>query len=110
MYRLPDLQSPYWFGSPGSYFSFGQETGKPRELDEVDDLFVASPAALALPPTYVRSLTIQAGLRSGVLGIGNASAVSRDLLTLKRRAAVSGFALETSLSRRCSPGPFISRA
>ena len=58
---------------------------------------MASPAALALPPAYVRSLTIQSGLRSGMLGIGNASAVRRDMLALKRRAALAGFEIETGL-------------
>ncbi len=97
VYHLPDLQSAYWFGKPENYFAFGQNTEKPLELDEVDDLFVASPAALGLPPAYVRSLTIQTGLRPGALGIGNASAVGRDVLRLKQRAAVAGFQVETGL-------------
>ncbi len=99
VYHLPNLHSAYWFGDPTSYFAFGQNTEKRfvLELEEVDDLFVATPAALALPPAYVRSLTIQTGLRSGTVGIGNASAVMRELLTLKRRAAVDGFQLETGL-------------
>jgi hypothetical protein len=97
VYRLPNLQSAYWFGEPQNYFSFGQNTEKPLELDEVDDLFVASPAALSLPAAYVRSSTIQTGLRSGVLGIGNAAAVRGEMLALKRRAAVDGFEAESGL-------------
>ncbi len=97
VFRLPDLQSPYWLRDGGAFFSFGQNSEKPLELDEVDDLFVASPAALALPPAYVRSLTTQSPLRPGTLGIGNASAVRRDVLDVKRRAALTGFAVETGL-------------
>jgi putative ABC transport system permease protein len=97
VFHLPNLQSAYWFGDPARYFAFGQNTEKPLELDQVDDLFVASPAALALPPAYVRSLTIQSALRPGALGIGNASAVRRDMLTLKQRAAIAGYEIETGL-------------
>jgi putative ABC transport system permease protein len=97
VYHLPNFQSAYWFGEPETNFLFGQNSEKPLELDEVDDLFVASPAALGLPLAYPRSLTIPTALRSGKLGIGNASAVRRDVLALKRRAARAGFALETDL-------------
>ena len=96
VFHLPNLQSAYWFGDPGPYFAFGQSTPRPR-IDEVDDLFVASPAAFALPSAYARSLTIQSGLRAGVLGIGNASAVMRDMLALEQRAADAGFEVETGL-------------
>ncbi|HEX4437243.1 MAG TPA: FtsX-like permease family protein [Solirubrobacteraceae bacterium] len=98
VYRLPNLQSAYWFGEPGRDFPFGKNSLKPLELDEVDDVFVASPAAFALPPSYSRSFAIQTALRSGALGIGNASAVMGDMLTLKRRAALAGFELESGLS------------
>jgi putative ABC transport system permease protein len=97
VFHLPNLQSAYWFGDPGTHFAFGQNTEKPLELDEVDDLFVASPAALALPSGYSRSLTVQSALRPGTLGIGNASAARLDMLTLKRRAAIAGFEIETGL-------------
>ena len=96
VFHLPNLQSAYWFGDPGPYFAFGQTTPRPRYV-EVDDLFAASPAAFALPSAYVRSLTIQSGLRSGVLGIGNASAVLQDMLALERRASDAGFETETGL-------------
>jgi putative ABC transport system permease protein len=97
VFHLPNLHSPYWFGDPGSYFAFGQNTGKPYFLDEVDDLFVASPAAFALPSPYVRSRTMEGQLRSGVLGIGNASSVRQGLLALERRTAGAGFLIETGL-------------
>ncbi len=97
VFDLPNLQSAYWFGAPGPYFAFGQNTGKPFFLNEVDDLFVASPAALALPSAYVRSLAIESGLRSGVLGIRNASAVRLAMLAVQRRAAAAGFEIETGL-------------
>ena len=89
VFYLPNLQSAYWFGDPKPYFAFGQNTpALPRapSYHEVDDLFVGSPAAFALPSGYVRSFTIQSGLRSGVLGIGNASAVMRDMRALERHA------------------------
>jgi putative ABC transport system permease protein len=95
VYDLPNLQSAYWFGEPALFFSFGQNSEKPLELDELDDLFVASPAALALPPAYGRTVAIQSGLRPGALGIGNASAVVRHLQSLQRRAAAAGFELQT---------------
>jgi putative ABC transport system permease protein len=97
VFRLPNPRSAYWFGDAGTYFAFGQNTLKPLELDEVDDLFVASPASLALPSDYTSSLTTQTGLRSGRLGIGNASAATQGLLAMKRRAAVAGFEVETGL-------------
>jgi putative ABC transport system permease protein len=97
VFHLPSPQSAYWFGDAGTYFQFGQNTLKPLELDEVDDLFVASPAADALPPRYTTSLTTQTALRSGALGIGNASAVKQGLVALKRRAALKGFSVETGL-------------
>jgi putative ABC transport system permease protein len=100
VFDLPNLQSAYWFGDPGPYFPFGQTTPSlPRapSYPEVDDLFVASPAAFALPTAYARSLTIQSGLRSGLLGIGNASAVRNEMLALERRAADAGFEIETGL-------------
>jgi putative ABC transport system permease protein len=100
VFDLPNLQSAYWFGDPKPYFAFGQMTpAEPRapSYREVDDLFVGSPAAFALPSGYVRSLTIQTGLRSGVLGIGNASAVVRDMRALERRAADAGLEVETGL-------------
>jgi putative ABC transport system permease protein len=97
VFRLPDRQSAYWFGDPGPYFAFGQNTGAPHYVDELDDLFVASPAAFALPSAYVRELAIQSALRSGVLGIGNASAAMHDMLALERRAADAGFQIETGL-------------
>ena len=100
VFDLPNLQSAYWFGSPGAYFPFGQVTpSAPRapSYPEVDDLFVASPAAFALPTAYVRSFTIQSGLRSGVLGVGNASAVRNEMLALEGRAAGAGFEVETGL-------------
>jgi putative ABC transport system permease protein len=100
VFDLPNLQSAYWLGDPGSYFPFGQTTPSlPRapSYPEVDDLFVASPAAFALPTAYVRSLTVQSGLRSGLLGIGNASAVRNEMLALERRAANAGFEIETGL-------------
>ena len=97
VYRLPDLQGAYWFGEPQNYFLFGQNSGKPLELDELDDLFVASPAAFALPAAYPRSPTVQSGLRPGKLGIGNAASVMRAMLALKRSAALAGFQVETAL-------------
>jgi putative ABC transport system permease protein len=100
VFDLPNLQSAYWFGDPGPYFPFGQTTPSlPRapSYPEVDDLFVASPAAFALPTAYVRSFTMQSGLRSGLLGIGNASTVRNAMLALERRAADAGFELETGL-------------
>jgi len=96
VFQLPNTQSAYWFGEAGPYFAFGQST-PPPQIDEVDDLFVASPAAFALPRAYVRSLTIQSGLRPGVLGIGNASAVMQDMLALEQHAADAGFQVETGL-------------
>jgi hypothetical protein len=97
VFHLPNLQSAYWFGEPAAYFSFGLNTGKPLELDEIDDLFVESPGSLALPPGYAPSLSTQTALRSGKLGIGNASAIKRELLALKRRASIGGFEIETGL-------------
>ena len=97
VYRLPNLHGAYWFGEPQTYFPFGQNSEKPLELDEIDDLFVTSPAAFALPPAYPRTLTVQTGLRPGALGIGNASAVKRDMLDLKRRATLAGVEAETHL-------------
>ncbi len=97
VFDLPNLHNAYWFGDPGPYFAFGKSTGKPFFLDEVDDMFVASPAAFALTSAYVRSLTIESGLRPGVLGIGDASAVLHHILALKRRAADAGFLVETGL-------------
>ena len=100
VFYLPNLQSAYWFGDPNPYFAFGQNTPalpKAPSYREVDDLFVGSPAAFALPSGYVRSFTIQSGLRSGVLGIGNASAVMRDMRALERHAANAGFEVETGL-------------
>jgi putative ABC transport system permease protein len=94
VYNLPNLQSAYWFGEPALFFSFGQNSEKPLELDELDDLFVANPAALALPPAYGRTVAIQSGLRSGALGIGNASAVVRHLQSVQRHAAAAGFELQ----------------
>jgi hypothetical protein len=100
VFDLPNLQSAYWFGDPGPYFPFGQTTpAEPRapSYPEVDDLFVASPAAFTLATAYVRSITIQSGLRSGFLGIGNASAVRDEMLALERRAGDAGFEVETGL-------------
>ena len=96
VYDLPNLHSAYWFGDPEPFFAFGQST-PPPQVDEIDDLFVASPSALALPSGYVRSLTIQSGLRPGVVGIGNASAVMQHMLALEQRAATTGFEVETGL-------------
>jgi putative ABC transport system permease protein len=106
VYRLPNLQSPYWFGEPESYFLFGQNSEERfvLELEELDDLFVTNPAALALPAAYPRSSTVQTALRSGALGIGNASAVRRDMATVKHHAAFDGFELETGLPELLS-GP-----
>src|SRR5581483_11347633 len=53
--------------------------------------------AFALPPDYVHELTIESGLHSGVLDIGNASAVKNELLALEPRAANAGFQIETGL-------------
>ena len=75
VFALPDLRSAYWFGDGTSHFPFGENTGVPLFLPRTDDLFVASPAAFALPSAYVRSLSIQSTLRPGVVSIGNASAV-----------------------------------
>ncbi len=100
VFDLPNLHSAYWFGDPKPYFAFGQTTpAEPRapSYREVDDLFVGSPAAFALPSGYVRSLSIQSGLRSGVLGIGNASAVMQDMRALERHAADAGLKVETGL-------------
>jgi putative ABC transport system permease protein len=100
VFDLPNLQSAYWFGDPGPYFPFGQTTSSlPRapSYPEVDDLFVASPAAFALPTAYVRSLTIESGLRSGLLNIGNASAVRNEMLALEQRATTAGFEVGTGL-------------
>jgi putative ABC transport system permease protein len=97
VFRLPNLQSAYWLGDGAAYFAFGQNTGAPLFLPQADDLFVASPAAFALPSAYVRSLSLESGLRSEVLGIGNASAVMQDIIALKRRAARAGFEIETGL-------------
>ncbi|MGH2852182.1 MAG: FtsX-like permease family protein [Solirubrobacteraceae bacterium] len=97
VYRIPNLQSAYWFGDAAPYFAFGQNTGSPLYLDEVDDLFVRSPDDLALPSAYVRSLALQSALRPGALGIGNASAGMRDMLATKRTAAEAGFQIETGL-------------
>ena len=100
VFNLPNLRSAYWFGDPAPYFAFGQNTPAPplaTSYREVDDLFVASPAAFALPSAYVRSLTIQSGMRSGVLGIGNASTVMLNMLALERRAADAGFEVEAGL-------------
>lgn len=97
VFHLPNLQSAYWFGDGAAHFPFGQNTGVPLFLPRTDDLFVASPAAFALPSPYVRTLSIQSPLRPGVLGIGNASAVRRDMLALKQRATVTGFEVQTGL-------------
>ncbi len=97
VYRLPNLQRAYWFGDPGPYFGFGKSTGRPFFLDEVDDLFMASPAAFALPSAYVRSLTIESRLRSGVVGIGNASTVRHEILALEPHASDAGFLIATGL-------------
>lgn len=97
VFDLPNLQSAYWFGDGTAHFPFGQNTGVPLFLPRTDDLFVASPAAFALPSAYRRTLTIQSALRPGVLGIGNASAVRQEMLSLKQRAQVAGFEIETSL-------------
>jgi ABC-type antimicrobial peptide transport system permease subunit len=100
VFRIPNLQSAYWFGDPGPYFPFGQTTpAQPLSPSyrELDDLFVASPAAFALPTGYVRSPTIQSTLRSGVLGIGNASGVRNEMIALAHRAADAGFQIETGL-------------
>ena len=56
-----------------------------------------APPPIVLPPSYVRSLTIQSELRPGMLGIGNASAVMRGMLALERRAQLAGFGIETGL-------------
>lgn len=97
VFRIPNLQSAYWFGDAGPYFPFGQNTGAPLYLTQVDDLFVASASAFALPRAYVRLPATQTRLRAGVLGVGNASTVTQDLLGLERQALVAGFMIETSL-------------
>jgi putative ABC transport system permease protein len=97
VFDLPNPRSAYWFGDGAGHFSFGQNTGRPFLLPRADDLFVASPAAFALPSAYVRSLTIQSGLRPGMLGIGNASAVTQAMLALEQRAGSAGFEIETGL-------------
>ncbi|MGI8713393.1 MAG: ABC transporter permease [Solirubrobacteraceae bacterium] len=97
VFRIPNLLSAYWFGDPSPYFPFGQNTGQPRYLDEVDDLFVASAAAFAVPSGYRPSLDSESGLRPGVLGIANASAVKQDMLALERHASDTGFTIETGL-------------
>ena len=97
VFALPNLQSPYWFGDGASHFNFGENTGRPLFLPQADDLFVASPAAFALPAAYARTLSIQSGLRPGVLGIGNASAVRQEMLAVKQRAAANGFEVQTGL-------------
>ena len=58
---------------------------------------MASPAAFALPSAYRRTLSIQSGLRPGVLGIGNASVVRQDMLALQQRAAATGFEVQSGL-------------
>jgi putative ABC transport system permease protein len=108
VFALPNLQSAYWLGAGASHFSFGQNTGRPLFLPQADDLFVASPAAFALPSAYRRSLTIQSGLRPGVLGIGNASAVRRAVLALQQRAAAVGFEVATGIPALLS-GPLHQR-
>src|SRR5947209_6479055 len=55
VFELPNLRSAYWFGAGASHFSFGENTGRPLFLPQADDLFVASPAAFALPSAYRRS-------------------------------------------------------
>lgn len=97
VFDLPNLQDPYWFGDGASHFPFGQNTGVPLFLPRTDDLFVASPSAFALPSAYRRSLTIQTGLRRGVLGIGNASTVRQEMLALQQRATVAGYEVATGL-------------
>lgn len=97
VFDLPNLQNSYWFGDGASHFPFGQNTGVPLFLPRTDDLFVAGPAAFALPSSYRRSLTIQSGLRPGVLGIGNVSAVRQETLAAKERATVAGFEVQTGL-------------
>lgn len=97
VFAVPNPQSDYWLGDGPPHFPFGQDTGRPLFLPRTDDLFVSSPAAFALPAAYVRSTIIQRGLRSGVLGVANASAVRQALLTLEQRAADAGFEIETGL-------------
>jgi putative ABC transport system permease protein len=97
VFDLPNLQSAYWFGDGASHFPFGENTGVPLFLPRTDDLFVASPAAFALPSAYRRTLTIQSGLRPGVLGIGNASVVRQEMLALQQRAAATGFEVQSGL-------------
>jgi putative ABC transport system permease protein len=101
VFRVPNLNSAYWFGEAGPYFSFGKGTGKPRFLLQVDDLFVSTAASFAVapvvPPTYVALPVTQTRLRPGVLGIGNASAVSQAMLALQRHALEAGFTVETGL-------------
>ena len=69
----------------------------------------------APPPSRSRlltcaQLTIQRALRPGALGIGNASAVRRDMLALKQRAAHRRVPRSKPVFRRCSPVLSISRA
>ncbi|MGH2893843.1 MAG: FtsX-like permease family protein [Solirubrobacteraceae bacterium] len=108
LFDLPNFHSAYWFGDGATHFGFGQNTGRPLYLPRTDDLFVASPAAFALPSAYVRSFSIQSGLRHGVLGIGNASAVRQEMLAVQQRAAVAGFEVETGLPALLS-GPLHQR-
>ncbi len=97
VFDLPNLQSPYWFGDGAIHFSFGQNSDRPLFLPRTDDLFVARPAAFALPSAYARTLSIQSGVRPGVLGIRNASAIRHEMLTLQQRAAAAGFEVQTGL-------------
>ena len=100
VFYLPNLQSAYWFGDPNPYFPSGRIPSRYRGRPVIARSTICSwrsPAAFALPSGYVRSFTIQSGLRSGVLGIGNASAVMRDMRALERHAANAGFEVETGL-------------
>src|SRR5262249_54412292 len=91
-----------------AHFQFGQNSNRPLFLPRTDDLFLASPSAFVLPSAYVRSLTIQSGLRPGVLGIGNASAVRQEMIGLQQRAAAAGLEVETGLTALLS-GPLHQR-
>ena len=97
VFRIPDLRGAYWFGDPRPYFQFGLNTGPPRDLPQVDDLFVASAAAFAVPPSYRREIAIQSPLRPGVIGIKNASVVMRDMQAREQHASDTGFTITTAL-------------
>ena len=110
VFDLPNLQSAYWFGDAAKpYFAFGREHRLRGPCFSPGRRSVrGQPRRLCAPLCYVRTLTIQSGLRPGVLGIGNASAVSAGHARAGAARRGAGFEVETGLPALLS-GPLHQR-